>query len=244
MSWGCYYWRGTPEDTWSVWAPPRPRSFAGGTGPLPAAAPSCHTLPPLSQLSRIVCKNICKMFAEQKHFSGFPTDHIGRCVAREWVGVSWLGRKQAISNNFHGWRRILGLDKKLPVKVGWWQFSTSLQVLSLSNTPGLLLPAQIREITHCYNFLWRWLCRARHQATPPPLIFRNRSLGSGLNFLAVTISAPPLCLPAAGRRAAVRSPAPRPGLRWVTWPHSHTGGSTHHGANHTVNNKPVYNTYN
>ena len=211
MSWGCYYWRGTPEDTWSVWAPPHPRSFAGGTGPLLAAAPSCHALPSLSRLSRIVCKNICKMFAEQKHFSGFPTDHIGGVWPGNGLGGAGLGRKQAISNNFHGWRRILGLDKKLPVKVGWWQFSTSLQVLSLSNTPGLLLPAQIREITHCYNFLWRWLCRARHRATatahlPKPLIGIGAKLFGGDDLRSGAS-------PAAGRRAAAGSPQSRTATR-------------------------------
>ena len=136
---------GTATSTKLCWGY---RSTAGGGSIVP------HS-PSLSQVSRIVCKNICKMFAEQKHFSGFPTDHIGGVWPGNGLGGAGLGRKQAISNNFHGWRRILGLDKKLPVKVGWWQFSTSLQVLSLSNTPGLLLPAQIREITHCYNFLWR-----------------------------------------------------------------------------------------
>lgn len=38
-------------------------------------------------------------------------------------------RKQSISNNFHGGF----FYKKFPVNVGRWQFSTSLQVLSLSS---------------------------------------------------------------------------------------------------------------
>ena len=74
---------GTATSTKLCWGY---RSTAGGGSIVP------HS-PSLSQLSRIVCKNICKMFAEQKHFSGFPTDHIGRCVAREWVGVSWAGEE-------------------------------------------------------------------------------------------------------------------------------------------------------
>ena len=36
-------------------------------------------------------------------------------------------RKQVISNDFHGLDPSWILDKRLPVKVGWWQSSTSLQ---------------------------------------------------------------------------------------------------------------------
>ena len=47
----------------------------------------------------------------------------------------------------------------------------------------LFWPTEIREITHCYNFRRRWLLSQL-------LIFKNRSLGSGLNFLAVLGSRP------------------------------------------------------
>ena len=136
---------GTATSTKLCWGY---RSTAGGGSIVP------HSPLTLSTITYCVQKYLQNVCRAETLFRISDRSH-WRCVAREWVGGSWAGRKQAISNNFHGWRRILGLDKKLPVKVGWWQFSTSLQVLSLSNTPGLLLPAQIREITHCYNFLWR-----------------------------------------------------------------------------------------
>ena len=98
-------------------------------------------------------------------------------LAQEWVGSQL--RKQSISNNFHG--RNLGQEAS---RQCW-----SVAILDFLTSPfpfEHLWPTEIREITHCYNFLWRWLLPVLPGPSPGPQpIFKNRSLGSGLNFLTV-----------------------------------------------------------
>ena len=108
-------------------------------------------------------------FIAPKNCGTFPDFRL----AQEWMG--WVGsqlRKQSISNNFHG--RNLGQEAS---RQCW-----SVAILDFLTSPfpfEHFWPTEIREITHCYNFLWRWLLPAPGPQSRSPTHLQKPLIGIG-----------------------------------------------------------------
>ena len=124
----------------------------------------------LHESSLLICVTVRWMtFIANKNCGTFADFRL----AQEWVG--WVGsqlRKQSISNNFHG--RNLGQEAS---RQCW-----SVAILDFLTSPfpfEHFWPTEIREITHCYNFLWRWLLPAPGPQSRSPTHLQKPLIGIG-----------------------------------------------------------------
>ena len=144
---------GTATSTKLCWGY---RSTAGGGSIVPR---SPLTLSTITYCVQKYLQNVCRAetlfrISDRSHW---------RCVAREWVGGSWAGEE---TGDFQQLPRV---EEDPGPRQEASRQSWLVAILNFLTSPFPFehhCPTEIREITHCYNFLGRWVCLSQPDSLP------------------------------------------------------------------------------